>query len=52
MEKLLSDAVEMDLSTVDLKATEDGYNLYRSIGFTDEVSKYHNMKWRNPHSAE
>lgn len=45
MEKLLSDAVEKNLSVVELKSTEDGYKLYKSVGFTDEVSKYHVMKW-------
>lgn len=47
MNKLLSDAVEKNLSIVDLKATKDGYHLYQSVGFTDEVSKYHSMKWYN-----
>lgn len=45
MEKLLSDAVKKDLSFVELKSTEDGYHLYKSVGFTDEVLKYHVMKW-------
>lgn len=52
MEKLLMDAVEKDLSIVELKSTDDGYHLYKSIGFSEEASKYHNMKWRNPNSAE
>ena len=39
------DAMEKNLSFVELKATEDGYHLYKSVGFTDEVSKYHVMKW-------
>lgn len=47
MNKLLLDAVEKNLSVVELKSTEDGYHLYKSIGFTDEVSKYHSMKWYN-----
>lgn len=46
MNKLLSDAMEKNLSFVELKATEDGYHLYKSVGFTDEVSKYHVMKDR------
>ena len=45
--KLLADAVEKNLSVVELKSTEDGYHLYQSVGFTDEVSKYHSMKWYN-----
>lgn len=47
MKKLLSDAVEKNLSVVELKSTEDGYHLYKSIGFTDDMSKYHFMKWKN-----
>lgn len=47
MNKLLSDAVEKNLSVVELKSTEDGYHLYKSIGFTDEGSKYQSMKWYN-----
>ena len=47
MTTLLQDAVDMDLSVVDLKSTEDGYHLYKAVGFKDDVSKYHFMKWRN-----
>lgn len=47
MNKLLSDAVEKNLSVVELKSTENGYHLYQSVGFVDEVSKYHSMKWYN-----
>lgn len=47
MSKLLSDAEEKNLSVVELKSTEDGYRLYQSVGFVDEVSKYHAMKWYN-----
>ncbi len=39
------------LCVVELKATEDGYSLYKSIGFADSVSRYHQMEWRNE-SAE
>lgn len=48
MNKLLQDAVEKNLSVVELKSTEDGYRLYKSVGFTDEMSKYHSMKWYRP----
>lgn len=41
---LLEDAKEQELSVVELKATEDGYHLYKSVGFEDVVSKYHNMR--------
>ena len=47
MNKLLSDAEEKNISVVELKSTEDGYSLYQSVGFVEEVSKYHTMKWYN-----
>ncbi len=47
MNQLLDDARKMELSVVELKATEDGYPLYFSVGFADDTSKYHNMKWVN-----
>ena len=47
MNRLLSDAAKKNLSVVELKSTEDGYHLYKSVGFTDEVLKYHVMKWYN-----
>lgn len=45
MNMLLEDASKLDLSYVELKATEDGYGLYKSLGFEDEISKYHFMRW-------
>lgn len=45
LKMLLSDSEEMKLDYVELKATDSGYNLYRSIGFKDVISKYHNMKF-------
>ena len=47
MRTMLSDAKEKDLSVIELKSTEDGYRLYRSVGFTDDHSKYHMMTWKN-----
>ena len=47
MEALLSEAKELQLSVVDLKSTEDGYPLYKLVGFDDDCSKYHLMKWKN-----
>ena len=44
---LMEDASDMELSVVELKATEDGYQLYRSLGFRDATSKYHQMNWSN-----
>ena len=47
MEALLLDAKKQELSVVELKSTEDGYPLYKALGFTDDHSKYHLMKWKN-----
>lgn len=46
MDMLIAHASDMRLRVVELKATEDGYSLYQSIGFKDVVSKYHQMEWR------
>lgn len=46
MDMLLADAAEMGLSVVELKATDSGYKLYKSVGFEDAESKYHAMKWK------
>lgn len=42
---MLSASKEMGLDFVELKSTESGYNLYRSLGFEEVVSKYRNMKY-------
>lgn len=42
---LLSQAEKLNLDFVELQATDAGYNLYKSIGFNDVISKYHNMKY-------
>ena len=47
METLLSEAKRMEISVIEVKATEDGYPLYRSVGFEDDGSKYHIMRWKN-----
>ena len=47
MDMILADAKDMGLAVIDLKSTEDGYSLYRSVGFQDNHSKYHLMKWKN-----
>lgn len=46
---MLGEAKNMELSVVELKATDDGYPLYLSAGFVDDESKYHPMKWVNRH---
>ena len=47
MEALLSEAKKMEISVIELKATEDGYPLYCSVVFMEDISKYHIMKWKN-----
>ena len=47
MKKMLADAKKMDVTVIELKATDDGYPLYKSVGFSDDQSKYHPMKWVN-----
>lgn len=44
LEQLLTDSENMGLDFVELKATDSGYSLYKSLGFTDVKSKYHDMK--------
>lgn len=44
MSLLLEEAKALDVSIVELKATEDGYPLYRSLGFEEVVAKYHPMR--------
>lgn len=45
IQMLLSESAAMKLDFVELKATESGYRLYKSLGFEDVLSKYHNMKY-------
>jgi len=42
---LLAEAARMKLDYVELKATDAGYPLYKSLGFEDAASKYHPMKY-------
>ena len=46
MNAMITDAKELNIDVIELKATEDGYDLYRSVGFEDDRSKYHLMKWK------
>lgn len=41
---MLEDAKVEGVSVIELKATEDGYSLYKLVGFEDVVAKYHNMR--------
>ena len=47
MKAMLKDAKDMELSRIELKATQDGYPLYRSLGFTEEGPKYQLMVWKD-----
>ena len=47
MERLLAEAKDMGLSVIELKSTQDGHHLYRSVGFADDGSRYQMMKWKN-----
>lgn len=42
---MLKDAKDMGLDFVELKAAEDGYPLYKKLGFADAVNKYRSMKY-------
>lgn len=44
MTMMLEDAAVLDVSVIELKSTDDGYALYKSVGFEDVMDKYHNMK--------
>lgn len=52
MEALLEEAKRLELSAVELKSTEDGYPLYRSVGFMDVGSRYHMMRWERVQNNE
>lgn len=44
MTMMLEDATAQGVSVIELKSTEDGYSLYKAVGFEDVIAKYHNMK--------
>lgn len=44
MTMMLEDAKAQDVSVIELKSTDEGYSLYKSVGFKDAKTKYHNMK--------
>nr|WP_302417976.1 GNAT family N-acetyltransferase [Blautia marasmi] len=45
MEMLLKKAEEAGVTYVDLKATKDGYELYRKLGFKENTSVYTDMRY-------
>ena len=46
MDAMIADAKEQNIVDIELKSTEEGYELYRSVGFEDDHTKYHRMKWK------
>ena len=44
LKQMLLEARNMGLDYVELKSTEAGYFLYKSLGFEEVHSKYHNMQ--------
>ncbi|MBR2812131.1 MAG: GNAT family N-acetyltransferase [Solobacterium sp.] len=44
LQALIKDAEEMEFCSLELKATEDGYPLYRKLGFAKTADRYRNMK--------
>lgn len=45
MEMLLNDSKNLGLDFVELKATNDGYSLYKQMGFFEDKSNYTPMKY-------
>lgn len=44
LKQMLLEARNMGLDYVELKSTEAGYFLYKSLGFEEVHSKHHNMQ--------
>lgn len=45
MKMMLEETGLENISPIELKATDEGYQLYKSVGFEEVVSKYHTMKF-------
>ena len=45
MQMLLAESADLKLDYVELKASDAGYPLYRSLGFEDAASRYRPMKY-------
>lgn len=43
---LLQKGHDLDLDYIKLLSTDAGYNLYKSLGFEDSISDYHEMKYK------
>ena len=44
MKNLIDYAAEHNISRIDLMATDDGYPIYKKLGFEDKVQKYKSMR--------
>ena len=44
MKELIEYAKEKKLCRIDLKATEEGYVLYKKLGFKERTQKYKDMR--------
>ena len=52
LRRLTEDARTLQLSEIECKAVKAAVPLYRSVGFTDDVTDYHRMKWRDAGSRQ
>lgn len=46
MDMLLNKGKELNLDYIKLSSTDEGYGLYKSLGFEENASKYHEMKYK------
>ena len=44
MNDMIAYAIEKHLCHIDLKATDEGYSLYKKLGFKDMSQKYNDMR--------
>jgi GNAT superfamily N-acetyltransferase len=44
MKDLVNYAKDKELCFIDLKATDEGYSLYKKVGFKDRIQKYKDMR--------
>ena len=51
MTNMIDYAAEHKISRIDLMATEDGYPIYKKLGFEDKVQKYTDMRYETPVST-
>ena len=44
MKNMIDYARDHTISRIDLKATDEGYSLYKKLGFSDKVQNYRDMR--------